>query len=342
MNILRLSATPDLSQQQHEITILKKICPEAERISDTCFVRVNDCIHGQDFLALDFVREVVDDVPPYPLSCRKLMAIPPWVALGRDDDPAGERIGDGCAPLIIAGPCAVETWDRTAAIAQDLSELGIKYMRGGAYKPRTSPYGFQGLKKDGLEILNRIKREFGLKIVTEVMSTGKIDEVSEVADILQVGTRNMFHYAFLEELGKSNTPVLLKRGMAAAMKEWLLGAEYILSRGNRRVILCERGIKTFETATRNTLDLGVVSLVKQRSLLPVVVDPSHATGRRSLIEPMSLAAMACGADGLEIEVHNDPDNAWVDGHQSITPKALGRLLDKLNIARRQAAAAVPA
>ena len=218
-----------------------------------------------------------------------------------------------------------------ARLADRLVNMGIRYMRAGAYKPRTSPYSFQGLKKQGLEILSMIKKKFGLKIVTEVMSIDKIDEVSEVADILQVGSRNMFHYAMLERLGKQNKPALLKRGMAANMKEFLLSAEYLLCQGNNNVILCERGIKTFETATRNTLDLSIVPHIKQKSHLPVVVDPSHGTGVRSLVIPMSLAALACGADGILIEVHNHPEKAMSDGHQTISPDELSALLSKAAI-----------
>jgi len=198
-------------------------------------------------------------------------------------------------------------------------------MRGGAYKPRTSPYDFQGLKSEGIELLARVKKQFGLHIVTEVMSSDKIDEVEEVADVLQIGSRNMFNYPLLEALGQSDKPVMLKRGMSAKMKEWLMSAEYLLSRGNSQVILCERGIKSFEDATRNTLDLNVVPHIKQVSHLPVLVDPSHGTGVSSLVIPMSKAALAAGADGLLVEVHNHPEQALSDGDQAIDPMDLLQL-----------------
>lgn len=239
-------------------------------------------------------------------------------------------IGKKDQPCIIAGPCAVESYEQLNIIAGKLTDIGIKFFRAGAYKPRTSPYSFQGLKSKGLEYLFKIKEKYGLKIVTEVMSIDKLDEVSDVADILQVGSRNMYNYPLLEFLGQqSQKPILLKRGMSAKMKEFLLSAEYILHNGNKNVILCERGITTFENATRNTLDLNVVPHLKQKSHLPVFVDPSHGTGIRSLVVPMSMAALACGADGLEIEVHHDPKEALCDGNQSITPEELNELLLKM-------------
>lgn len=243
------------------------------------------------------------------------------------------KVGDleigGDYPVLIAGPCAVESEEQLYEIASFLSKNGIRFLRGGAYKPRTSPYSFQGLKKQGLELLRKVANEFDMMVVTEVLDYSLLDEVVQYADILQVGTRNMHNYQFLKGLGKINKPVLLKRGMSATIEEWLLAAEHILLGGNENVILCERGIRTFETATRNTLDLSAVALVKQLSHLPVIVDPSQGTGISNLISPMSLAAMAVGCDGLMIETHNDPDNALSDGEQSVNFQQFEDLLQKL-------------
>ena len=219
--------------------------------------------------------------------------------------------------LMIAGPCAVENEEQIYTISEFLSKKGVRFMRGGAYKPRTSPYSFQGLKKEGLELMRRAADDHGLAVVSEIMSASQLDEFVENVDILQVGTRNMQNYPLLRALGKINKPVLLKRGMSSTIEEWLLAAEYILSGGNEQVILCERGIRTFETATRNTLDIAAVPLVQQLSHLPVIVDPSQGTGVRDIVDSVSVAAIAAGADGLIIEVHNQPEEALSDGDQSI-------------------------
>lgn len=219
--------------------------------------------------------------------------------------------------VMIAGPCAVENEEQIFTITEFLHKLNIRFLRGGAYKPRTSPYSFQGLKTEGLQMMRRAADRYGMAVVTEIMSIDKVDEICEYADILQVGTRNMQNYPLLRALGKVNKPVLLKRGMSSTVEEWLLAAEYILVGGNEKVILCERGIRTFENATRNTLDLGALALVKRLSHLPVIVDPSQATGIRDLVQPMSMAAIAAGADGLIIEVHNQPKEALSDGDQSL-------------------------
>ena len=225
-----------------------------------------------------------------------------------------ETIG-GTELCLIAGPCAVESEEQLFAIAKGVSDLGIKYMRGGAYKPRTSPYAFQGLGKQGLQLLKKASELYNLKIVTEVMDTSLIEEVYDYADILQVGSRNAKNYTFLKELGKIDKPILLKRGMSSTINEWLLAAEYIMLGGNENVILCERGIRTFDTSVRNTMDLAAIPLVKELSHLPVIADPSQGTGKRSLVIPMSLAAIAAGADGVMLEVHNDPEEALSDGFQ---------------------------
>lgn len=230
---------------------------------------------------------------------------------------------------IIAGPCAVESRQQLFDIAGELHEMGVKYLRGGIYKPRSSPYSFQGLKEKGLEIFADVKKEFGMKIVTEVVNPEKLQLVSEVADIIQIGSRNMQNYQLLEECGKLSTPILLKRGMSATIEDFLLSAEYIMSNGNRNVILCERGIRTFDNFTRNTLDLNAVPAILQESHLPIIVDPSHGTGIRSFVEPMGLAGIACGAHGLIVEVHNKPEEALSDGMQSLTPKQFKKFFNKI-------------
>lgn len=228
----------------------------------------------------------------------------------------GLKIG-GAHFLMMAGPCAVENYEQVDIIASHLSKKGVGVLRGGAFKPRTSPYSFQGLEEEGLQILGTIGRKYNLKIITEVMDASDISLVSENADILQIGARNMKNYSFLKALGKSNLPIMLKRGMDATIEEWLLSAEYIVLHGNPQVILCERGIRTFETATRNTLDLSAVALAKKLTHLPIVVDPSQGTGVKSIVEPLSKAALMVGADGLIVEVHHQPEKALSDGEQSL-------------------------
>lgn len=243
------------------------------------------------------------------------------------------KIGDICiggrSLVVMAGPCAVESEEILFETAYAVKAAGAVILRGGAFKPRSSPRAFQGLGKEGLAMLSRAAKETGLAIVTEVLDTRDVAMVAEAADILQVGSRNMQNTALLKEVGKMSKPVMLKRGMSATVDEWLLAAEYILDAGNPDVILCERGIRTFETATRNTLDLSAVSLLKELSGLPVVVDPSHSTGRRSLVMPMSRAAVAAGADGLIIEVHPQPDKASCDGPQSLTLAEFSHLMKQV-------------
>ena len=241
-----------------------------------------------------------------------------------------ETIG-GRELCLIAGPCAVESEQQLDEIAKGVSDLGIKFMRGGAYKPRTSPYAFQGLKKDGLRLLKNVSDKYGVKIVTEVLDTSLIEEVYPYADILQVGSRNAKNYAFLKELGKIDKPILLKRGMSSTISEWLLAAEYILLGGNENVILCERGIRTFDTSVRNTMDIAAIPLAKELSHLPVIADPSQGTGKRSLVTPLSLAAIAAGADGLMIEVHNEPEEALSDGFQSMYLDSMKEMVQVLKM-----------
>lgn len=241
-----------------------------------------------------------------------------------------ETIG-GKELCLIAGPCAVESEQQLDEIAKGVSDLGIKFMRGGAYKPRTSPYAFQGLKKEGLRLLKNVSDKYGVKIVTEVLDTSLIEEVYPYADILQVGSRNAKNYAFLKELGKIDKPILLKRGMSSTITEWLLAAEYILLGGNENVILCERGIRTFDTSVRNTMDIAAIPLAKELSHLPVIADPSQGTGKRSLVTPLSLAAIAAGADGLMIEVHNNPEEALSDGFQSMYLDSMKEMVQVLKM-----------
>jgi 3-deoxy-7-phosphoheptulonate synthase len=237
--------------------------------------------------------------------------------------------------VIMAGPCAVEDYDRTLATALALKEYGVHVFRGGAFKPRTSPYSFQGLGKEGLEILAAVRDATGLPVVTEVLDTRDVELVCRYADVIQIGSRNMHNYALLREAGRAQKPVLLKRGLAATLEEWLLAAEYVLAEGNDRVVLCERGIRTFETHTRNTLDVSAIAAAKSLSHLPVIADPSHAAGRRDLVAPLALAAVAAGADGVMVEVHPCPGEALCDGEQSLDPAAFARLVPLL----RQVAAA---
>jgi 3-deoxy-7-phosphoheptulonate synthase len=231
----------------------------------------------------------------------------------------------------MAGPCSVESRQQLFATAESVSASGATFLRGGAFKPRTSPYAFQGLGSDGLDLLADASRQTGLPVITEVMETGQVERVARSADILQIGARNMQNFPLLKEVGKAHKPVMLKRGLSATIEEWLMAAEYIMHEGNAQVILCERGIRTFETATRNTLDLSAIPLIKRLSHLPIIADPSHGTGHRYLVEPMALAAAAAGADGLIIEVHPEPDAALSDGPQSLTLDGFAQLMHKIEL-----------
>ena len=245
-------------------------------------------------------------------------------------DVKGSLIG-GNNLAVMAGPCSVESEEQIIEIAKSVRESGATFLRGGAFKPRTSPYSFQGLKYEGLELLNEAKAKTGLPIVTELMSPYDIETFVDKADIIQVGARNMQNFELLKELGKIDKPILLKRGLSATIEELLMSAEYIMAGGNEKVILCERGIRTFETYTRNTLDLSAIPVVKRKSHLPVIVDPSHAAGYWYLVEPLAKAAIAAGADGLMIEVHNNPQCALSDGQQSIKPDVFAKLMEELKV-----------
>ncbi|MFT5873971.1 MAG: 3-deoxy-7-phosphoheptulonate synthase [Clostridium sp.] len=240
-----------------------------------------------------------------------------------------DRAIGGKELAIIAGPCAVESEEQLITIAKDVKLAGANFLRGGAYKPRTSPYSFQGLEEEGLRILLEAKKITGLPIVTEVMSVELVEKISQYADVLQIGARNMQNFDLLKEVGRCNKTILLKRGMSATIEEFLMSAEYIMSEGNENVVLCERGIRTFETFTRNTLDLSAIPVLKRLSHLPVIVDPSHATGKWWLVEPLAKAAIAVGADGLEIEVHYDPENALCDGEQSLKPEKFRHFINSV-------------
>ena len=231
----------------------------------------------------------------------------------------------------MAGPCSVESEDQIIEIAKSVKESGATFLRGGAFKPRTSPYSFQGLELEGLELLKKAREATGLPIVTEIMSTDYIDVFERDVDVIQVGARNMQNFDLLKQLGKTRKPILLKRGLSATIEEWLMSAEYIMAAGNENVILCERGIRTFENYTRNTLDLSAIPVVKRKSHLPVIVDPSHAAGYWYLVEPLAKAAISAGADGLMIEVHNNPQCALSDGQQSIKPESFKKIMDKVRV-----------
>lgn len=273
---------------------------------------------------MDGVHEVLRITEPYKLASRTFK--PERSAVSFDEF----RVG-GDEVIVMAGPCSVETEEQIAAAAAAVKKAGAKILRGGAFKPRSSPYSFQGLGEDGLRMMRAAADAEGLKVVSEVMDVSQIELVAGYADILQVGARNMQNYTLLRELGKARTPVLLKRGIAATIEEWLLSAEYVLAGGNTEVILCERGIRTFESYTRNTLDISAIPVIQKLSHLPIIADPSHGTGLRDKVAPMARAAIAAGADGLIIEVHPDPDHALSDGAQSIFPLQFDRLMAELRI-----------
>ena len=242
----------------------------------------------------------------------------------------GVSIG-GPEVVVMAGPCAVESEEQIFKIAKLVKDAGAKILRGGAFKPRSSPYSFQGLGEDGLKLLRAAANEFQLKVITEVMDKSQIDLIEKYADILQIGARNMQNYTFLKDLGKASKPVMLKRGLAATIEEWLMSAEYILSGGNQQVVLCERGIRTFETATRNTMDISAIPVIKKKSHLPIVADPSHGIGIRDKVIPMARAAVAAGADGIIVEVHHDPDHALSDGAQSLYPNQFTQMMKEVRM-----------
>ncbi|MEK7728000.1 MAG: 3-deoxy-7-phosphoheptulonate synthase [candidate division KSB1 bacterium] len=281
-------------------------------------------IDPRNFELLEGVHEVLRVSTPYKLASRAFHPENTVVKI-RDVEIGGE------ATAVIAGPCSVETQEQMEIIAAEVRKAGATILRGGAFKPRSSPYSFQGLGEPGLKILQRAAEREGLLTVSEVMEVAQLPMLTEYVDILQVGARNMQNFNLLRELGKTRKPVLLKRGMAATIEELLMSAEYVMAGGNQHVILCERGIRTFENATRNTLDISAIPVVQKLSHLPILADPSHGTGRRDKVAPMARAAVAAGADGLIIEVHHDPDHALSDGAQSLFPKQFAALMDELRM-----------
>lgn len=282
-----------------------------------------------DIGTLESMSGVVECIPvskPYKLVSRDTKEEDTVV---RIPTPSGEVTVGGTALALVAGPCAIESAEQSFAIAEQVARAGVRLYRGGAYKPRTSPYSFQGLGEPGLKILAQVREHFGLGIVTEAVDNESLDLVERYADVVQIGARNMQNFSLLKRAGRSRKPVLLKRGMSATLDEFLMAAEYILAEGNYNVILCERGVRTFSDFTRNTLDLAVIPAVKRRSHLPILVDPSHGTGRRHKVLPLSRAAVAAGADGLLVEVHHEPDRALSDGMQSILPCEFQQLADEI-------------
>ena len=279
-------------------------------------------VDTSNFSNMAGVEAIVPIMKPYKLVGKELQKEPTIV------DVEGVKFG-GKELVIIAGPCAIENEEQIYSVARSIKKSGAKILRGGAFKPRTSPYSFQGLEEEGLKLLHRVKEDLELLVITEVVDTRDVELVSQYSDILQIGARNMQNFRLLSECGKTQKPVLLKRGLSSTIEEWLMAAEYILSAGNPRVILCERGIRTFETATRNTLDINAVAVVKELSHLPIIADPSHGTGNWRYVSAASRAFIAAGADGLIVEVHPDPDNATSDGPQSLRPEMFDDLMKVL-------------
>ncbi|MBL8188140.1 MAG: 3-deoxy-7-phosphoheptulonate synthase [Acidobacteria bacterium] len=275
--------------------------------------------HIESLKSADGVEDAFPILQPFKLVSKEVKKQKSAIKIGN------VTIGDG-GFVVMAGPCSVEGRDQLMTTAESVAKSGAHLLRGGAYKPRTSPYDFQGMAEDGLKLLAEARANTGLAVITEVLDTGDVELVAEYADVLQVGARNMQNFALLKKLGEINKPVMLKRGLSATIKEFLLSAEYIVTHGNPNVILCERGIRTFETATRNTLDLAAVPLLNELTHLPVVIDPSHATGKRSLVRPLSKASVAVGADGLMAEVHPKPEEAWSDGPQSLRLEEFAQLM----------------
>ncbi|MBM2812755.1 MAG: phospho-2-dehydro-3-deoxyheptonate aldolase, partial [Chloroflexi bacterium] len=269
--------------------------------------------YQEHFEAMPGVESATRISKPYKLASRDFKPLDTVI------DVDGVRIGAGEDFVVMAGPCSVEGREHILDTAQAVADRGARLLRGGAYKPRTSPYSFQGMGVEGLELLAEARSQTGLPVITEVMEPGDVDVVERYTDILQIGTRNMQNFPLLRRVGQARKPVMLKRGMSATIEEWLMASEYILAEGNRDVMLCERGIRTFETMLRNTLDLSVVPMLRRLTHLPIIVDPSHGTGKWYLVKPMALAAAAVGADGIIVEVHPDPDHAWSDGPQALTP-----------------------
>lgn len=328
--IIVLKENPDKKQLDHLQSWIKSMdidihVSEGRRSTILGLVGDTSCVDIELISAMDIVESVKRIQEPYKAANRKFHPADTIVDIG------GVKVGGGNF-IMIAGPCSVESEEQICEIARDVKKSGAAMLRGGAFKPRTSPYAFQGMGGDGLELLLKAKKETGLPIVTEIMDLSQLPLFDDI-DVIQVGARNMQNFHLLKELGKIDKPILLKRGLASTIQELLMSAEYIMAGGNSKVILCERGIRTFETYTRNTLDLSAIPVIKECSHLPVIIDPSHATGYAKYVKPMSYAAAAAGADGLIIEVHNNPSKALCDGAQSITPSAFDEVFRGVNAIR---------
>jgi 3-deoxy-7-phosphoheptulonate synthase len=291
--------------------------PGGDRVS-ICVLRNKGAVDASNFVGLEGVKEVIPVTRPYKLVSRESQAEDTVIQVG------AVTIGNG-HQTVIAGPCAIEDQNQALTIAAKVKAAGAQMFRGGAFKPRTSPYSFQGLGVEGLKILAKVREDFGLPVVTEVMDFETFDVVEEYADMIQIGTRNMQNFSLLRRAGRSHRPIMLKRGMAATIDEWLMAAEYIMEGGNTQVILCERGVRTFVHHSRNTLDLSAVPYVQKESHLPIIIDPSHAAGRRDQVIPLARASAAVGAHGLMVEVHHRPDQALSDGAQSLLPEQFEHL-----------------
>jgi len=295
--------------------------PGAQRTA-VCIIGNQGPVDDSRLLVMDGVKETIRVTKPYKLVSRETHPQPTVIAIG------DIKIGGG-KPVVMAGPCAVESEEQALTIARLVKKCGAQVFRGGAFKPRTSPYSFQGLGEEGLKILDKVRKETGLLIVTEATDHINIEVVEQYADIIQIGARNMQNYSLLRRAGHASKPILLKRSFAATIEELLMSAEYISSEGNNQVILCERGIRTFSDNTRNTLDLSAIPSIKEVSHLPIIVDPSHAAGKRDYVIPLSKGAIAVGADGLLVEVHHDPPHALSDGMQSLYPEQFGELMKEI-------------
>jgi 3-deoxy-7-phosphoheptulonate synthase len=323
--VLKPSAT-DLQKEQVVTKITEAgLTPHVMKGTERTVIAVigDERVLSPDILsAMPGVEEVVPILSPYKLVSREYQKENTVI------DVSGVRIGEKKI-VVMAGPCSIETKERLFSIADSVKEAGALILRGGAFKPRTSPYNFQGLGEEGLEYLSEARARTGLIVITEIMDPRDMPLMMKHADIIQIGARNMQNFRLLTEVGSHNKPVMLKRGLSATVKEWLLSAEYIMAAGNHKVMLCERGIRTFETATRNTLDLSAVTVVKQLSHLPVIVDPSHAVGKTNMVAPMAKAAVAAGADGIMLEVHSNPELAFCDGDQALLPKDFKVLMGQM-------------
>ncbi len=319
------ASSPEIEQVVASVKSLgfqAKVIPGAGRVA-IGVVGNQGYVEDAAISRLPGVSHVIHVTKPYKLVSRDFNPENTVVSIG------DLKVGEGCPPVVMAGPCSVESEEQVFSTAERVKKAGAHILRGGAFKPRTGPHNFQGLGEEGLKMLNAAGKAHGLPVVTEVMRIGQLDVVCKYADILQIGARNMQNFDLLKEVGKIDQPILLKRGMCATIDEFLAAAEYILVAGNNRVILCERGIRTFETATRNTMDLAVVPLIKEKSHLPIIIDPSHATGKSSLVTPMAAAGIVVGAHGIMVEVHPQPECALSDGLQSLDFPGFDQLMEHL-------------